>query len=122
MALQTGIDLFQSWLLGGETVLSVKTLPGAVLFASMAAILGFALRALSRLAFSTFHLMRDSEEREQLTYLYLSLSNESAIDKESRDIILQALFCRTETGLLSQDSGPTMPGFGDAMKELTKTK
>lgn len=122
VALQTGIDLFQSWLLGGETVLSVKTLPGAVLFASMAAILGFALRALSRLAFSTFHLMRDSEEREQLTYLYLSLSNESAIDKESRDIILQALFCRTETGLLSQDSGPTMPGFGDAMKELTKTK
>lgn len=122
VALQTGMDLFQSWLLGGETILSVKTLPGAVLFASMAAILGFALRALSRLAFSTFHLMRDSEEREQLTYLYLSLSNESAIDKESRDIILQALFCRTETGLLSQDSGPTMPGFGDAMKELTKTK
>lgn len=122
VALQTGIDLFQSWLLGGETILSVKTLPGAVLFASIAAILGFALRALSRLAFSTFHLMRDSEEREQLTYLYLSLSNESAIDKESRDIILQALFCRTETGLLSQDSGPTMPGFGDAMKELTKTK
>ncbi|MBP6521331.1 DUF6161 domain-containing protein [Shewanella sp.] len=111
VALQTGMDLFQSWLLGGETILSVKTLPGAVLFASMAAILGFALRALSRLAFSTFHLMRDSEEREQLTYLYLSLSNESAIDKESRDIILQALFCRTETGLLSQDSGPTRAGL-----------
>lgn len=122
VAITTGLDLFQAWLLGGETALSVKTVPGMVLFGSLVAVFGFALRALNRLAFSTFHLMRDAEEREQLTYLYLSLSNESAIDKESRDIILQALFCRTETGLLSQDSGPTMPGFGDAIKEMTKAK
>lgn len=122
LSMIVGLELFQSWLLGGETVLSVKSLPGFVLFTSMVAILAFTLRALSRLAFSTFHLMRDSEEREQLTYLYLSLSNESVIDKDSRDIILQALFCRSETGLLLQDSAPTMPGFADAIKELTKNK
>ena len=56
--------------------------------------------------------MRDAEEREQLTYLYLSLNNEKKIDEKSRDIILQALFSRSETGLLTGDSAPAMPGVG----------
>lgn len=49
-------------------------------------------------------------KREQLTYLYLSLTNESVIDEKSREIVLQALFSRTETGLLNNEHGPTMPG------------
>lgn len=63
--------------------------------------------------------MRDAEEREQLTYLYLSLTHESEIDKESRDIVLQALFSRSETGLLSQEQGPKMP-MAEMMSIVTK--
>ena len=74
------------------------------------------------MAFSSFHLMRDSEEREQLTYLYLSLSEETSVEEGSRNIILQALFSRTETGLLAQEHGPSMPGVGDAIKYATRSR
>ena len=69
----------------------------------------FAVRVLNKIAFSSFHLARDAEEREQLCYVYLALINESTIDKEERLLILQSLFSRAETGLLKDDSGPTMP-------------
>jgi hypothetical protein len=54
--------------------------------------------------------MRDAEEREQLTYLNLSLTNESVIDEKSREIVLQVLFSRSETGLLNNEHGPKVPG------------
>ena len=104
-------EFFISWLDGKQLPLQLNSLQGVVLFGSIAAVYAFLLKTLSRLTFSAFHLMRDAEEREQLTYLYLSLSNESVIDEKSRDIVLQALFSRTETGLLAQEHGPTMPGI-----------
>jgi hypothetical protein len=60
--------------------------------------------------------MRDAEEREQLTYLYLSLSIEAVIDEGSREIVLQALFSRSETGLLINEHGPTMPSLASIGK------
>lgn len=86
-----------------------------VVVGTILAVFGILIRILSRLAFSSFHLMRDAEEREQLTYLYLSLVNEKTIDESSRDLILQALFSRSETGLISGESGPTMPTVSDAV-------
>ncbi|MGX5203451.1 DUF6161 domain-containing protein [Aliikangiella sp. IMCC44632] len=112
-------EFFLTWLSGQETGIKLSTIQGAILFGAFAAVYAYLLRVISRLAFSAFHLMRDAEEREQLTYLYLSLSNESAVDKDSRDIILQALFSRSETGLLAAESGPTMP-VADAFKAATK--
>jgi hypothetical protein len=104
-------EIFTTWLQGKEIDIKLNTVQGVVLFGSIAAIYAYLLKVLSRLTFSSFNLMRDSEEREQLTYLYLSLKNQSAVDDNSRDIILQALFSRTETGLLAQEHGPTMPGI-----------
>lgn len=104
-------DFFVHWLKGNELELKLTSFQGVILFGTIVATYAFVLRVFSRLAFSSFHLMRDAQEREQLTYLYLSLTNESAIDKESRDIVLQALFSRSETGLLAQEHGPTMPGI-----------
>lgn len=104
-------EFFVTWLQGKQMPLQLNSLQGVVLFGSIAAVYAFLLKTLSRLAFSAFHLMRDAEEREQLTYLYLSLSNESAVDEKSREIVLQALFSRSETGLLTNESGPTMPGI-----------
>jgi hypothetical protein len=103
-------DLFKLWLIGSPTAINLASIQGAVIFTSLAAVYAYCLRILSRLTFSSFHLMRDAEEREQLTYLYLSLTNESVIDEKSREIVLQALFSRTETGLLNNEHGPTMPG------------
>lgn len=104
-------DFFVHWLSGKELDFKLTSFQGVILFGSIVATYAFVLRIFSRLAFSSFHLMRDAQEREQLTYLYLSLTNEAAIDKESRDIVLQALFARSETGLLTHENGPAMPGI-----------
>ena len=99
---------FDDWLHGADVELDVRTLQGAVIFASLMAVFAFVVRMLSRLVFSSFHLMRDAQEREQLTYLYLALSEKEPAVKESRDIVLRALFSRSQTGLLTDEHGPTM--------------
>ena len=91
-----------------------------VVVGTILAVFGFLIKILSRLAFSSFHLMRDAEEREQLTHLYLALVNEKTIDETSRDLILQALFSRSETGLITGESGPTMPAVSDAVYSALK--
>jgi len=48
--------------------------------------------------FSSFHLARDAEEREHLTFVYLALINDSKIEKEDRQLIMQSLFSRADTG------------------------
>lgn len=64
-----------------------------------------------KIIFSAFHLARDSEERHTLTYFYLALLKDqnNEITKEDRQLIMQALFSRSETGLLKDDSAPKMP-------------
>ena len=79
------------------------------------------MKVLSKMTFSSFHLMRDAQEREQLTYLYLALTHESEIDKSSRDIVLQSLFSRSETGLLVKENGPTMPTISEILPRAGKT-
>ena len=113
-------NFFTEWLQGKQLQVQLDSLQGIVIFGTFIAVFAFLIRVLSRLTFSAFHLMRDAEEREQLTYLYLSLINEKKIDEESRDLILQALFSRSETGLLTGESGPTMPGVG--MSEIINLK
>jgi len=82
----------------------------SVIYITMISFLAFAIRIFSKLTFSSFHLSRDAEEREQLTYVYLALKNEKAIDQTERHLIMQSLFSRADSGLLKDDSGPTMPG------------
>lgn len=81
----------------------------SIIYVTFISFLAFGIRALNKVAFSSFHLARDSEEREQLTYVYLALKKDSAIDEKDRLLILQSLFSRAETGLLKDESGPTMP-------------
>lgn len=113
--------LFTHWLSGQEMTVSLHSLQGAVLLAVIISAFVFCIRVLSRLAFSAFHLQRDAEERQQLAYVYLALSNETHADEESRKIVLQALFSRAETGLLASESGPTMPGVDGLAGLITKT-
>lgn len=113
-------DFYVAWLQGHETQVQLNTIQGVIFLGGIAGVYAFLMRILSRLTFSSFHLMRDAQEREQLTYLYLSLTNETEIDKESRDIVLQALFSRSETGLLAQEHGPTMPGASEILRSTLK--
>ena len=41
----------------------------------------------------------------------LALIKNESIDIEDRQIVLQALFSRAETGLLKDDGSPTMPNY-----------
>jgi hypothetical protein len=96
-------DLFKSenFTLGG-----VK---GALLVAAAVSAMLYLANLLVKLATSSFHLARDARERYQLTYVYLALKQEGALQDKEREIILSALFSRSDTGLLKGDSGPSFP-------------
>lgn len=81
----------------------------SIIYITFISFMAFCIRAITKVMFSSFHLARDSEERNTLTYFYLSLLNDSNIEKEDRQLIMQSLFSRADTGLLKDDSGPTMP-------------
>lgn len=111
---------FNLWLSGDHKEINLSHVEGALIFVALLSTLAFSVRSLSKLAFSAFHLQRDAEEREQLTHLYLTLSKDTEVDAESRKIILQSLFSRSETGLISNESGPTMPGLTDLLSAIKK--
>ena len=111
IGLVAGGYLFHIWLSHEKLPIDLTSLQGVLITITVLAIYAYILRLLSRMTFSCFHLMRDAEEREQLTYLYLALSNQTDVDEKSREIVLQALFSRSETGLLTNEHGPVMPGM-----------
>jgi len=81
----------------------------SVVYITIVSFVAFALRALIKVMFSSFHLARDCEERNTLTYFYLALLKDSNVDDKDRQLIMQSLFSRADTGLLKDDSSPTMP-------------
>ncbi|MDR7131654.1 hypothetical protein J2X69_004018 [Algoriphagus sp. 4150] len=82
----------------------------SVIFITFVSFLAFLIKTFSKLTFSTFHLVRDAEEREQLTFVFLAMQKEQAIDPTERHLIMQSLFSRADTGLLKDEGSPTMPG------------
>ncbi|MBH9968889.1 hypothetical protein I5074_21525 [Bacillus enclensis] len=63
-----------------------------------------------KITMSRFHLSTDYEERAQLTNVYLALIKaEENYPTEEKQIILQSIFSRSESGLIKGDSGPVMP-------------
>lgn len=81
----------------------------SIIFIAFLSFIAFGIRALAKVMFSSFHLARDAQERYTLTYFYLSLLKDASVDKEDRKLIMQSLFSRSDTGLLKEDSSPTMP-------------
>lgn len=113
--------LFKLWIESKELPVQLHSLQGIALFITIISSYAFMIKTFARLAFSAFHLQRDAEEREQLTHVYLALSHDKEIDSEAKNIVLQALFSRADTGLLSGDSSPTMPGLHELVR-ATSTK
>ncbi|WP_035669372.1 DUF6161 domain-containing protein [Flavobacterium sp. 83] len=88
----------------------VKIIRWSFVFLTLITLIAFTIKALSKYMFSSYHLARDAEERHTLTFFYLSLLKDTEIKEEERLMILQSLFSRTDTGLLKEDSSPTLPG------------
>lgn len=82
----------------------------SIVFVTFVSFLAYAIRVFAKLTFSAYHLYRDAEEREQLAYVYLALKKEKNIDDTERHLIMQSLFSRADSGLLKDESSPTMPG------------
>lgn len=99
-------DSFKSNLFGGDP----SAIKVVLILAAIISFVIFLVRIFSKMIYSSFHLMRDSEEREQLTIVYLALVKEGKIDPTDRKLVFEALFSRSDTGLLGGDSSPTMPG------------
>ena len=95
------------WFLGPE--FTAGSMRGTVLVALAVSVLIYFIRLFVKLSTSAYHLSRDARERYQLTHVFLAMVKEGAIQPEDREIILQALFSRADTGLLKTDGGPTMP-------------
>jgi uncharacterized protein DUF6161 len=107
-------EAFTKSLLQGDP-LAVK---GVIIFASIISFSAYLINLLTKLTVSAFHLMRDAEEREQLTYVYLSLKEDVGINPKEESIILQSLFSRCDTGLIKGDSSPTMPDIRSVEKMI----
>lgn len=88
---------------------SAQAIKWSIVYITFISFLAYGIRAINKIAFSSFHLARDAEEKEQLTYVYLALIKDSAVDDKDKNLIMQSLFSRADTGLLKDDSGPTMP-------------
>lgn len=81
----------------------------SLIFIALLSLIAYSVKSISKVMFSAYHLARDAEERHTLTYFYLALKKDSSVTDEDRGLILQSLFSRVDTGLLKDDSGPTMP-------------
>lgn len=95
-----------------ETGKAIKWTIVLIAFLSFTA---YGVRLLAKSSFSALHLARDAEEREHLTYLYLALRKNGDVSDEDRQTVLQSLFSRADTGLLKEDSSPSMPGTASGM-------
>ncbi|MGC6526180.1 MAG: DUF6161 domain-containing protein [Flavobacteriaceae bacterium] len=88
---------------------NAQAIKWSVIYVTFISFLAYGIRAIHKVAFSSFHLARDAEEREQLTYFYLALIKDKAVDEKDKNLIMQSLFSRADTGLLKDDNGPKMP-------------
>lgn len=52
----------------------------SIVFITFVSFLAFVIKTFAKLMFSSYHLSRDVEEREQLTYVYLALKKEGGVD------------------------------------------
>lgn len=110
-----GILIWILFAISNGTIDKIFSNPGtaikwSVILITIISFLAYAVRTLAKFTFSSFHLFRDAQEREQLTYVYLALHKEKGIDQTERHLIMQSLFSRADSGLLKDDASPTMPG------------
>ncbi|EPG65735.1 DUF6161 domain-containing protein [Leptospira wolffii] len=95
--------------LNAQNGFSLDGLKGTLLLGVIISILIYLVRFFINLSLSSYHLSLDAKERYQLSHFYLSLIKEGTLQKEERNLIIQSLFGRADTGLLQGESAPTLP-------------
>lgn len=90
--------------------------------ASLAAIFSvllFFMMNLFKITFTFFNLYQDANERATLAKTFYSLSKDENLKDEERKIIIQALFSRTESGLLKHQE-TILPSLMNQIKPPSK--
>lgn len=100
--------------------LDAKTIKGTFVLLLIISLGAYLIRLFIKLTLSTYHQEMDSEERRLLTMVFIALQKENVLTKEEFQIVLQSIFSRVDTGLLSKDSTPTMPGGIETVIEKIK--
>lgn len=98
-----------------------ETVKNSAIITVITSICIYVLRTTVKMAMSSFHLSRDAKERNKLSVFYLSLIEDDAVTDKERAIILNALFSRSDTGLLKGDSAPSMPSNISDIIEIVKS-
>jgi hypothetical protein len=88
---------------------SIENIKGTLFVTLIISLLIYLLRLTVKYSISAQHLAYDASERRRLTYFYLSLKDDSTIEKEEKLIVFQALFSRSDSGLFKEDHSPTLP-------------
>lgn len=102
-----------------HTKFDAATIRASLIFVALMSVAGYLIHLFTRIAISSFHLSRDYRERFQLTRVYLALIKDGDVknDEATRQIVLQSIFSRSDTGLLKGDHALTMPvALGDVVK------
>ena len=101
----------------------IENLKNSAIITIIASIGIYVLRLTTKMALSSHHLAGDARERENLSLFYLSLIEKGAVTDKERALILNALFSRSDTGLLKGDASPSMPSnIGDMIDIIKSTK
>lgn len=112
------------WRLGQYLLTTpTETLPPGIYFiasAGLATLAGLVLwigRLITKLFLSQHHLRQDANERATMTTTYLALMTEGAASEVDRSIILNALFRNTSDGIVKEDGGID-PGLSAALARI----
>lgn len=102
-----------------QTEVNLKTIRGSLILIVMTSIAGYLIHLFTKLSISSFHLSRDYRERFQLTNVFLALLRDGDVkcDDQVKQIVMQALFSRSDTGLLKGEHSFKMPGVADLVRK-----
>ena len=105
-----------------ENKFSLATIRASLILIAATSMAGYLLHLFTKLAISCFHLSRDYRERFQLTNVFLALLRDGDVecDDQVTQIVMQAIFSRSDTGLLKGDHAFKMPGVSEMLKSGEK--
>ena len=102
-----------------KSLYSAENLRFSIIIAISFSLTIYMVRVFVRLVMSAFHLAEDAKEREQLSHFYLALIEDknTSFSTQEKQIILQSLFSRSDTGLLKGDGHPNIIGSLNNLKQ-----
>lgn len=119
--LAVGYSLYKTLaLVGGKAKINELELWKVGLVAIVAVVGVWLIRVLVRLLLSNVHLYTDSSERRTMMLTYLALMHKKQLpNANERELILQALFRPSSTGIVKDDGAP--PFMAEWLKRTTGT-